>query len=273
MPDNWKKIGAYAICPAAYPHENTDILKSDVKKLLKNCDKKILLARWTSDFDYGKETKFWYCIKDDELDISKLKAKRRYEITKGNRNFYTKVIEPGRYINQIYDCYLESLKGYDNVCPKSKNQFVNYWLWNNQFNLRVFAVFDRNNKLCGYSRVFIKGKYIPISSFKTVPSREKDGVNFALVYGIIKYFENDIKNGAYLCDGARNTLHETNFQDFLIKYFGFRKAYCTLHIVYRNWVGIAVKILFPFRKIMKFSFLKNVRALLIQEAWRLGKEK
>ena len=40
-----------------------------------------LLARWTEDFDCGYETEWWYVIKDTPLDLSKLKKKRRYDIT------------------------------------------------------------------------------------------------------------------------------------------------------------------------------------------------
>ena len=33
------------------------------------------------------------------------------------------------------------------------------------------------------------------------------------------------RGGYYLCDGQRNIRHQTNFQEFLVKYFGFRYAY------------------------------------------------
>lgn len=41
-----------------------------------------LLARWTTDWDCGHKTQFWYVIKDDMYDISVLKRKRRYKINK-----------------------------------------------------------------------------------------------------------------------------------------------------------------------------------------------
>jgi hypothetical protein len=114
---------------------------------------------------------------------------------------------------------------------------------------------------------------LPISSLKTVPECERDGVNFALISFIVDYFSTDIKHGSYLCDGARNSLHKTNFQDFLIKYFGFRRAYCVLHIEYRGVVKYVISILFPFRKLIKrcpgklFHYLYSV---LKMEAWKRG---
>lgn len=95
----------------------------------------------------------------------------------------------------------------------------------------------------------------------------------ALIAGIVEWYVQLEKQGAYLCDGARNIVHETNFQDFLIKYFGFRKAYCRLHIVYRPIVRVLVSGLFPFRHLLakvNNNKVKNVCAVLKMEAWKQG---
>ncbi len=67
----------------------------------------------------------------------------------------------------------------------------------------------------------------------------------------------------YICDGARSTLHETAFQNYLEKYFGFRKAYCNLHMKYRLPIAIIVQLIYPFRNQIKkegklFSKIKTV---------------
>ena len=56
--------------------------------------KKALFARWTSEFDCGYETNWWYVIKDKEFDLSALKSNYRYKINKGNKNFDVRVINP-----------------------------------------------------------------------------------------------------------------------------------------------------------------------------------
>ena len=98
---------------------------------------------------------------------------------------------------------------------------------------------------------------------------EKNGVNFALVYGIVNYFQEKIEKGAYLSDGARNVLHETNFQEFLIKYFEFRRAYCILNIKYRGFMALLIKLLYPLRKILRKG---KVGALLKLDGWSRGKD-
>lgn len=57
-----------------------------------------------------------------------------------------------------------------------------------------------------------------------------------------------MRGNFYICDGLRSILHETAFQDYLEKYFGFRKDYCKLEIKYRFPINIVVQLLFPFRK-------------------------
>ena len=66
----------------------------------------------------------------------------------------------------------------------------------------------------------------------------------------------------YVCDGARNINHETAYQDYLEKYFGFRKAYCKLNIAYNPKIGWIVKCLYPLRGIFKkFDSIKIVHLI------------
>ena len=85
----WKYYNRFVIMSDKYPHE---ILDSNC--IPWNSFKGAFVAQWTSDFDCSHETQFWYCIKDNSFDISKLKAKRRYEINKGIKNFNVCPIDP-----------------------------------------------------------------------------------------------------------------------------------------------------------------------------------
>ena len=264
----------HAAIPACWPHEEPDITPVRDGSVW-SMNGRPLFARWTTDYDCGEQTEFYYCIKDDLLDLSALKAKRRYEITRGLRNFEVRTICAEEYAHELYLVYAESLKGYGGtVFPEPEEAFqANVQAWMQECCV-LFGVFDRESgALCGYADVWTHGRYLPISSLKTRPDCEKAGVNFALVYGILQHFADDIRQGAYLCDGARNVLHQTNFQAFLIKYFQFRKAYCRLHIAYRPGVGLAVRCLFPFRKQLRSLGGRVGRMLdsvLKMEAWQRG---
>lgn len=83
---------------------------------------------------------------------------------------------------------------------------------------------------------------------KLNPNFEKHAGNAALVCGIVYYYEEFLQDGGFICDGSRSVNHETHFQDYLEKYFGFRKAYCHLHIQYNPKIKWVIKLLFPLRK-------------------------
>ena len=59
------------------------------------------MARWTVDWDCGYETGWYYVIKDNVFDIDVLKAKRRYEIKKGCKNFTVRKIHPEDYKTEL----------------------------------------------------------------------------------------------------------------------------------------------------------------------------
>lgn len=54
-----------------------------------------------------------------------------------------------------------------------------------------------NNKLCGFSNLYRKDRYIELTQFRTRVSYEKMNVNFALVYGILEFLGDDLENGCY----------------------------------------------------------------------------
>jgi len=67
------------------------------------------------------------------------------------------------------------------------------------------------------------------------------------VNGVLVNFRDRLSQGCFICDGSRSVNHETHFQDYLEKYFGFRKAYCKLNLVYLPLCKIIVAFLYPFR--------------------------
>ena len=71
----------------------------------------------------------------------------------------------------------------------------------------------------------------------------------------------------YVNDGGRSITNHSNIQPFLIDKFNFRKAYCNFDIHYKWWLGMAIKCLYPFRKIVPMC---QAKALLDMEAMARG---
>ena len=261
--EGWKYYN-HAMIPTTAPHETPNMHPIENGDIWKVGGCTPLFARWTTDWDCGYETGFWACILDRPFNIEEIKAKRRYEINKGNRCFYTAVADKDK-VGEMYDAYVESLKGYtEHHVPTEKKEFIKNWTQiMGEPGVSIIGVFDKEtDKMCGFAHCIDHGKYIPISSFKTMVSEEKNNVNFALMYGVCEFYKDALANGSYLCDGWRNVLHDTAFQDWLEKYFQFRKAYCVLHMKYHPGLKPAICVLYPFRyKLKKFRKIYSVLSM------------
>lgn len=246
----WKYYNHAAI-PTSAPHESPNLTPIEDGSIFRRLDGTPLLARWTSDWDCGYETEWWYVIKDSPFDISALKSKRRYEINKGKRNFEVCQINPNDYIQDMISVAKDALSGwpekYRPTVDESKFRLTDWNQWT------VFGAFSLETKeLCGYAQLQDFGSYVEFNILRVSPSAERLGINAAIVAGILENYDSRLgKNGFYINDGSRSIRHETAFQDYLEKYFGFRKAYCKLNLKYRNGFGVLVKALYPFRAIIK----------------------
>ena len=266
----------HAIIPTSAPHITPELepLKSGgIWKFSGGATP--LLARWTTDFDCGYETEWWYCIKDEAFDINKLNSKKRYEVNKGIKNFDVRVIEPSEHKKELYLVREAAWKCYPSTYrPESDwdkfEEEVQGW---NMFT--CFAAFERKTKtLCSYALIKINNHAIYLSVLKTNPAYEKLAVNAAIIAYICEYFSAKLENDFYIVDGERSIIHKTYFQDYLEKYFEFRKAYCKLNVAYRGWVGIVVKIAYPFRRMLKkldgIGLFHQVNAVLLMEKIRIS---
>lgn len=73
MNKNWVYYN-HALVPTTAPHEDPD-LKALGKGIWNFDGNKVLLVRYTTDFDYSQETGFWYIIKEGPFDIDGLDKK------------------------------------------------------------------------------------------------------------------------------------------------------------------------------------------------------
>lgn len=248
---NWKYYNHAAI-PTTAPHQNPDLLSVENGSVWKIEGRYPLLARWTTDFDCGYETNWWYVIKDDVFDVAELKAKRRYEINKGNKNFHVVRIDPSNYKEELYDVQVKAFSAY----PKKYRPAVDKKLFlsdiENWKAFTVFAAFHRETgELSGYALLSQAcSDCVDFMVLKTKPEYERLSINASLVTEILNYYRYFLSNGGYICDGARSISHEMKFQDYLEKYFGFRKAYCHLHIRYNPKMKWLIKFCFPLRKML-----------------------
>lgn len=276
--DGWRYYN-HAMIPTTAPHEKPNLTPVKNGEVWKAHGKSLpLLIRWTTEYDCGYETEWWYCIKDTPFDINNLKSKRRYEINKGKKFFFVKVIEPNLFKDEIYEVAVKAFSVYpDEYRPDlKKEEFVNV-VSLNWGKYITFGAFSLENKLEGYACLEKNVKCYDFKILKSNPEKEKHGINAVIINEILSYLENEITNGAYICDGARSIMHKTMFQDYLEKYFGFRKAYCRLNIEYRLSVKCVIKLLYPMQGLLlkfdNWKIIHKINSLLYMEKLRRTFEK
>lgn len=260
----------HAMIPSTPPNITPDLTPLKDGTIWRLDKRRSLLARWTTDFDCSKETNWWYVIADKPFNLQSIKAKRRYEINKGLNNFEVHKINPIDYAEDIYEVQVAAFSAYPEKYRPTVNHdsFVeNVSRWQKE---NVYGAFHKESgKLCGYSYITIKPSFINFDVLKTIPYYEKFGLNAALVYRLVDDYDELLSNGGFICDGERSINHETAFQDYLEKYFNFRKAYCTLNIVYNPKIKWLVKTLYLFRKVLlkldNINLIHLVNALLKME--------
>lgn len=268
----WKYYN-HAMIPTCAPHEEPDltpIQDGSIWKVHKGGTP--VLARWTTDWDCGYETEWWYVIKDTPFDITLLKAKRRYEIRRGEKYFDVKPIDPKEYIDALFEVQQEAFLAYPPKYRPIADREAFYKAarrWGTE-RVSVFGAFWRETgELCGYSLVNVNDGYLGLSVQKTKPRYEKYQISAALVYAILGKYRALLDGGCYIADGARNILHETQFQDYLGKYFGFRRAYCRLHVAYNPKYRWIICLAYPFRKLWRkfdgISIVHSLNAILKME--------
>ena len=250
--ERWQYYNHAAI-PTTAPHEEPNIDPINDGTIWKISGGTPLLARWTTEFDCGYETNWWYVIKDTPFVISELKAKRRYEINKGIKNFEVKEIDPTEYKEALLEVQVAAFSAYpEKYRPTVEREafFKEIDSW--QDYIVIGAFFREGGALCGYALLSCDSEdFVDFKVLKTNPAFEGYAVNAALVEGVMRHFEAFLEKGGYLCDGARSINHETAFQDYLEKYFGFRKAYCSLRVAYKPGIRWIINLLFVFRKLLK----------------------
>ena len=261
MDKEWEYYN-HALVPTTAPHIEPDTSwMRDRKKWKELAEGRCpLFARWTTDFDCQENTEWWCLVKDSPFDIMSLKSNRRSLITRGLKRVDVKVIIPADYAEQMANVLIKAWKSYDASYQEGDDKknlteeflkLTKEKLGNSEY---LGAFLKDTDTLIGYSIYNLYDDWIEYSVVKTDPDYLNTQVNAALAYyGLERYMKPGIR---YIMGGWRTMVHETNYQDYLLKNFGYRKAYCRLHIQYRTWVGMIVHALYPFRDLIK-KFSQN----------------
>lgn len=246
------------------PHVTQKLEKATANIILKQGG---YFVRNTYNWDKSGRSSFWYVIKDEFGGIEELPSKVRNQVKKSLKCYDIRMVSPEEMAVLGFDLFNKSRARFGSDMQVSKKQWEqrcsgvghDYWL----------AV-DRDTGLAeGFGINRCLDDYCNYVSMGVNPDAPKSTYPmYGLIFEMNKYYLKE-KGMKYVMDGTRSVTEHSNIQPFLEDKFKFRKAYCDLQVFYKSWLGMAVKLLFPFRKMIKQP---KVSAILRQEAWARGME-
>lgn len=259
----WKYYNHAAI-PTTAPHEDVELTPLKDGSIWKVDGHKPLLVRWTSDWDCGRDTDWWYIIKDAPFDLNALSSNSRKHIKEAFRKTYVEKIDAAKYKEELYECSHEAFLRYKNSCnERSKKDFFDYCENISKRNIEIWAGFDNESrKLIGWLSVCLHEDWAEIETAKFYPQYLKLRVSDALYATVLDYYLNAL-NKKYVSSGSRSINHDSNTQQYKEEHFGYRKAYCKLNILYSPKLKGVIKLLFPFRKVVGWFGKINKKIHLI----------
>ena len=252
------------------PHNEPQLQKQEWKQLLKQGG---LMVRNTYNFDCQKETSFWYLIKDHFEGFEELSGNTRKKVRRSLEKIEFRKVD-NSYIKKFgYPILRASFDDYS-VKDRITNSltFENYLKECEEKEYDYWGIFDRNNNdFIGFFTVMLWKDSCEYGLVAVLPDYKRKNTTYpyyGLFHTMNQYYLQE-KGFRYVADGARSITEHSNIQDYLIEKFHFRKAYCNLSVHYCWWMKIAVKMLYPFRKIIS---LPRIKAILNMEAMQRGEK-
>ena len=261
--DNWRKYNG-TIIPIGPPHILVTDSDNEIKTLIKS--QSAFFARWVTDFDVSEETDFWYIINDSPMVLLDYDSKARNEIRRGLKECSVGLITLDYLLDYGYEIYAAAFNSYKtDLRPKTEAEFKTELL-SETGEWEYWGVI-KDGVMIAYCKARIFKDCCEYYSIKLHPEFLKSRPSEVLIYSMNQSYLND-RGFKYINNGSRSLHHATNFPSFLIKKFKFRRAYCHLHIIYAPWVFFAVKIIYPFRFMLKYfnnKFVNKLQVLIKHE--------
>ncbi len=266
----WKFYNHAAI-PTCAPHEMPDLTPLKDGRIWHIEGKKPLLVRYTTDWDCGYDTGWWYLIREAPFDIDTLSKNSRKHIKEAFRKVRVEKIDPKKYIEALYECYYQAFLRYKQADNEdSYESFRNRCEKSDFWGMVFWAGFAQDSgKLVGYMMLEPHENWVEIYTSKFHPDYLKLRVSDALYAFVLDYYLNHQKK-KYVSSGSCSINHVSNTQEYKEQHFGYRKCFCLLHVLYKPFYKWIFKLLFLLRGFVsilgrRFTLIHRIAAVLKME--------
>lgn len=235
-----------------------------------------LLARWTTDWDCGHETSWWFIIKDAPFNLSEYSSKQRKHFRQALNKCEVRIVDPVEQSEKLYKVYVAAFQNYKEADNESSHeQFLTNCHKDQQEGVIYFAAFDKvSGMLIGYMNTVEHPTYVETRTAKYHPDFLNLRPSDAIHYTVLDYYLNQLRK-KFVCSGSRNINHITNAQEYKIESFKFRRAYCHLHVKFNPKIAWAIPIAYRMRGVLrkfdKIRLIHQINAVLKMEEIQRGK--
>lgn len=209
-------------------------------------------------------------MKDTPYDINKLDKKYRKNILRALERTEAKRINPLDYVEELWEVEQAAYAHYKNADnAQTKEQFLK-GLKASAETYEWWAAFSKTDgSMAGWMMCGNHGTWTETCRAKYHPERQSwCRPSDVLHHAILTHYLNELGQ-RYVCSGSRNVNHKTHVQDYKLKNWAFRKAYCHLHLVYNPKIRWIIKLAYPFRRILRLfdsiTLVHQVNALMTLE--------
>lgn len=228
------------------------------------------LVRNTFNWDKETTSSFWYVIKDSYNGLSDIPSKYRGRVKKALDNFEIKIISKDQMLESGLEVWQKACEHYKVKASIPTRESFEKTIMDLDDSYELWGCYHKESeRMAAFAINKVFEEYVDYKTMKYHPDfLAKYHPSYGLIFMMNKYYIEE-KGFLYVLDGARSITDHSDIQPFLIQKFNFRKAYCDLQLFYKPWLAIAIKLLFPLRRIVTN---KKMVALLKQEAWARGEE-
>ena len=258
--------------PAYLPHRVPEISRQSAQKALKTSGK--LFVRWDTKLGKVENSEWWYVLKRGPWAIANVKnKKKRWMIRQGKKHFVVRPLSFNEVVSKCLKVAQSAAARYKGRAQIESQKVLEKRVSAAQ---KVPGVLEYigcfyEETLVSFSENYIQDNAVWMANMRHDPAFLNKYSSYAFLDGILDYYLNQ-KKMDYVLDGCRSIHHRTNFQQHLMRVFGFTKEYAILDVVYSAKFKTLVSIAYPFRKPVWFlcdkwtnNFLDDVGAVLRQE--------
>jgi len=211
------------------------------------------LILMTGGFQTGLETEWYAVICDRFVGIEDMRSRNtRSKVRRAIKNCDVRRVDAAHVAENAYETMAAAYKHYGDFASNlpDEDQWRQKMLRNELFAdfIDYWAVFHDEKLIAVAENYLLDDVEVNYSAITFHPEFLHLYSSYALIHKMNEFYLG--KGFEYVNDGWRCIRHETEIQEYLIHNFGFRKAYTDLHVEYRPALGLAVRLSYPFRRVL-----------------------